>query len=350
MAIQAKLLKARSILSRARRFLPRRPAILQPHYPPVTLPARLAPPAPEFAHLYAVARHAPSEGSQPDVQYPLRSCLVTERYFRTPEYRTWCARLREQPRLHRKQWEFYYICQALSERGLLQPGRRGLGFAVGEEPLPALFAAYGCEIVASDLAADDPRAMQWAQSNEHAAGLAKLNSLGLCEPAKFDRLVSFRVVDMNRIPEDLRDFDFTWSACAFEHVGSIDLGLRFIHQQLKCLKPGGVAVHTTEFNLTSNTHTLELSNCVLFRRRDIEKLVCELVEAGHHVEPLDLDLGSEPLDVYVDIPPFSRDRHLRLQLDKYASTSIGLIIRKGDGASMSGPKQPPSRAGAPLCR
>ena len=55
-------------------------------------------------------------------------------------------------RLHRKIWEFCFIAQALDERGMLARGRRGLGFAVGTEPLPAMFASRGCAIVATDLA------------------------------------------------------------------------------------------------------------------------------------------------------------------------------------------------------
>jgi hypothetical protein len=43
---------------------------------------------------------------------------------------------------HRKLWEWCYIAQVLWERGLLQPGRPGLGFGVGHEPLAALFASF----------------------------------------------------------------------------------------------------------------------------------------------------------------------------------------------------------------
>jgi hypothetical protein len=38
---------------------------------------------------------------------------------------------------------------------MLQPGRTGLGFAVGAEKLPALFASRGCRITATDLPSDD---------------------------------------------------------------------------------------------------------------------------------------------------------------------------------------------------
>jgi hypothetical protein len=71
--------------------------------------------------------------------------------------------------LHRKFWEFAYISQCLEERGMLQPGRRGLGFGVGREPLASVFAKRGCAIVATDLAANAATRLGWAQSNQHAS-------------------------------------------------------------------------------------------------------------------------------------------------------------------------------------
>jgi len=61
---------------------------------------------------------------------------------------------------------------------------------------------------------------------------------------------------MNAAPSDLSDFDFCWSASAFEHFGSIDQGLAFIERIIECLKPGGRAVHTTELNVSSNDDTV----------------------------------------------------------------------------------------------
>ena len=52
---------------------------------------------------------------------------------------------------------------------------------------------------------------------------------------------------MNHLPDDLRGFDFTWSSCALEHLGTLAAGADFVVAQMDCLRPGGVAVHTTEF-------------------------------------------------------------------------------------------------------
>jgi SAM-dependent methyltransferase len=232
------------------------------------------------------------------------------------------------PHLHRKLWEWCYIAQVLSERDMLRPGRRGLGFAVGQEPLAALFASRGCTVVATDMALEAAQAAGWAgPTQEHAAALDDLNKGGVCEPTAFRRLVSFRVADMNDIHPDLRGFDFCWSSCAMEHLGSIDRGMRFIDRVLDCLKPGGVAVHTTEFNLLSDGHTVDDAPTVLFRRRDVLEMQRRVRAAGHRME-VDFDPGDQPADCHIDAPPYTHHPHLKLLLCNHVTTSIGLVIEK----------------------
>jgi SAM-dependent methyltransferase len=259
------------------------------------------------------------------------STVCREQHFRMPLYRYWCSSIKEQPRLHRKQWEFVYICQALYERGLLMPGRKGLGFGVGKEPLPALFASYGASILASDLDLNTAKDLGWVDTSQHSNDLSELNTLGLCEEEMFKLAVKFRNIDMNFVPKDLHDFDFCWSSCAFEHLGSISKGLDFVRASVDTLKPGGIAIHTTELNLSSNTDTLDNNpSFVIFRRRDLEALATSLEKDGHWVEPIDFYSGDDPIEQLIDMPPYIHEPHLRLELaGKYVSTSIGLIIHRG---------------------
>jgi SAM-dependent methyltransferase len=245
-------------------------------------------------------------------------------------FQKWAARMGERTgRLHRKIWEWCYIAQGLQERGMLRPGRRGLGFAVGQEPLAALFAAHGCEITATDLDVQRATEIGWVDSGQHARDLAMLNDRGLCDPDEFSRRVAFRYMDMNSISPDLRDFDFVWSACSLEHLGSLARGEQFVYNALACLKPGGIAVHTTEFTVSSNTHTVDYRGVVLFRRRDMERMATNLTASGHTIEPFVFDTGDMPLDKIVDLPPYSDDQHLKLLLARrYVCTSVGFIITK----------------------
>lgn len=258
----------------------------------------------------------------------LKSNLCNQAQLESERFRYWASRMTNHYRLHRKLWELCYIAQALDERGMLQPGKRGLGFGVGREPLAELFACHGCEVVATDQSPEQAQQGGWVATAQHAASLAALNERGICPPDQFQRLASFRYVDMNAIPADLRGFDFTWSSCAFEHLGSIERGMQFIENQMHCLKPGGVAVHTTEYNVFSNDDTIDNNDfLVLFRRRDLEALARRLRRCGHTID-LDFTLGTQVADTHIDLPPYVHPHCLKIQWDRFVTTSIGLIVEK----------------------
>ncbi len=251
-------------------------------------------------------------------------------HFLSPRYRYWCDQLKEYaPRLHRKQWEWVYICAVLHERGLLTHGKRGLGFGVGTEPLADLFASLGVTIVATDQAQETAVAGGWTISNQHSSSLDQLRQKGISSAEDFSRRVSFRPVDMNAIDADLRDFDFCWSSCCYEHLGSIEHGLAFIHESMRTLKPGGISVHTTELNLSSDDVTFESPHLSLFRKQDFRRLATELRAMGHSVSPICFYPGAHPIDNHVDLPPYQSDPHLRLDLAGFASTSFGIIVQRG---------------------
>ena len=245
-------------------------------------------------------------------------------------YDAWCRKMHSPPRFSRKQWEFVYILQVLSLGGYLGPGKQGLGFGCGREPLVGLFARYGCEVLATDLDASEARNMGWVETGQHAGNLDSLfdQAKGFCDRKKFDERVQFRNVDMNDIPEDLNGrFDFVWSACCFEHLGSLRHGMDFVRRACRCLKPGGMAVHTTEFNLSSKTETMETASCSVYREKDIRRLCEELSAEGYEVAPVNLNTGRHPVDHHIDVPPYGFSPHLKLQLENLVITSIGLMVR-----------------------
>jgi SAM-dependent methyltransferase len=262
------------------------------------------------------------------------SQICNQYFWNLPFYQYWCEQLKEKPRMHRKQWEWIYVAQVLFENGFLKQGNKGLCFAAGQEPLPALFASLGCEITATDLDINTETAKAWSISGQNTENNIKnLNKNGICRNDLFERNVQFRSMDMNNIPDDLADFDFNWSCCAFEHLGGIKQGLDFLANNLKTLRPGGIAVHTSEFNLTSDEETLETKDLCIFRRRDCMEIADKLRQMGHYVYPLDFRKGNEPLDNFVDIPPYqsydNMNFHLRLKLSNFVSTSFGIIVKKG---------------------
>lgn len=264
---------------------------------------------------------------KPAAPHVFTSCPIRSDFFTLPLYAFWCDKIKEPPRYHRKQGEFVYIAHALWERGYLKLGNRGLGFGVGMEPLVDLFCSYGCEITASDLDEATAAEMGWTKTNEHSSSIDQLYR-GISRREDFERLATWRMVDMNDLPTDLRDYDFCYSSCSIEHVGSLDLCKRFLKKSLDTLKPGGLSVHTTELNLSSNYNTVTEGGTIIWRRRDIEAIAAEIEAAGHSVETLDFYTGSGPVDCTIDIAPGAGEPHLRLQLEGYESMSFGLIIQK----------------------
>jgi hypothetical protein len=283
-----------------------------------SLPRRLA-------NVIKRSTHGVSYRSEPRLRGAIsQGCTYAQ--LRSAEYRSWCDRLGEQPLVHRKLWEWVYALEVLEEAGMMQAGRRGLGFGVGTEPITAYLARHGCEIVASDLHADTDEAESWRATGQHADRIADLQRTDLCPADVFERNVSFRAVDMNDVPDDLVGFDFTWSSCAMEHLGSLEAGLQFFSRQLDCLRPGGIGVHTTEFNVASDEDTVADGGTVLYRRRDLERLVFEMRRRGHHMR-ITFALGDTPEDLHVDMEPFT-NTHIRTQTGAFAHTSFGLVVRK----------------------
>lgn len=258
----------------------------------------------------------------------LQSGPCTQAQLESPTFQKWVHLVHENPgHLHRKVWEYCYIAQALSERGMLRAGRTGLGFAVGQEPLPALFASFGCSIIATDLATEQAAQGGWVETNQHAASLQGLNQRGICLEAEFQRRVQFRFADMRTLPPDLGPVDFLWSNCAFEHLGSLSAGLDFVRESLQYLRPGGVAVHTTEYNTSLDASTLDTGGTVLYRRQDLEGLARQLKSDGFHID-IHFQEGNSPGDKMIDRPPYSHYVHLKLEFAGFITTSFGIIVEK----------------------
>src|SRR5437763_5210823 len=66
--------------------------------------------------------------------------------------------------LHRKHWEWAFIHERLDRLGVLAPGNKGLGFGVGRERLPALFARAGARVTATDTPSDE---QNWAETDQY---------------------------------------------------------------------------------------------------------------------------------------------------------------------------------------
>lgn len=250
--------------------------------------------------------------------------------FLHPRCQEICDLIRHPLIWHRKLWEWVFVIHHLLESGVVKLGSRGLVFGVGNERLPALFAGMGASVVATDAPPDISEIWGWNASGQHATALKEIRYTDIVDGDVFDSNVSFQTCDMNNIRPELQGFDFNWSSCCFEHLGDLEAGIQFVINAVeKTLRVGGVAVHTTEFNLSSNDKTVESGVVSIYRRRDIEDLVDRLRSRGHTVEPFIVAPNSYYWDFHVDVPPYKEDPHLKLLLSEYVATSAGVIVRRG---------------------
>ena len=272
----------------------------------------------------------PAEVADPRFPPLVRSRVCTQAQLAEPWFARWCEAQGVPPVPHRKTWEFTYIPEVLDTLGFLEPGNRGLGFGVGREPLVAAFASRGLEILATDLEASAREAERWSRTGQLASSVEGMMRPEICDPEKFRKLVDWRAVDMRAIPDDLRGFDFCWSACSLEHLGTLAAGLEFIERSIETLRPGGIAVHTTEFNLSSDDETVESGTLVIYRKRDLIALKERLEASGHEVAAFDFSPGDGVLDHFVDVPPYHEDGPtLRFLMGPYTLTSVAVVVRAG---------------------
>lgn len=268
---------------------------------------------------------------------PRRRNLVskptTQQDVESPWFIYWCDELHAVPIYHRKLWEFAFSLQSLFDADLLREGVTGIGFGCGEEPLASYFATKGMRVTVTDLAPERVAGLGWAETAQHARTIDRAFHEHLVSKDIFDQHVRHQFVDMNAIPEFEEKFDFCWSICALEHLGSIERGLAFIEKSLSALKPGGLSVHTTEYNYLPSG-TLDGGPTVLFQKPHFEALAERLARRGHRMLGPDFDAGDGPIDRFIDVPPYtstgdwSAGAHLKLSVGGHPSTCYGLIIRK----------------------
>jgi hypothetical protein len=280
---------------------------------------------------------------------PLKSKLCTQGDMESEWCRYWLGALDQEFRYHRKLWELAYVAQVAWQTGKLKEGTRAIGFGCGQEPIPSLLAAHGVCVLATDLHPAQSASRGWIKAERHASSLDKLLYPSIVAKDIFDHHVSLEYVDMNDIPHRFdKKYDFVWSICALEHLGSRRNGLNFLMRTGDLLTDGGVGVHTTEFNLR-NDRVVDNKHTVLFVRRDIERVAKELVSRGYWVANLDFSFGEGEFDWCIDVPPylaedtlggfgsnlphflgktFYREPHLKLSISGYPCTCFGIIFGK----------------------
>jgi hypothetical protein len=205
----------------------------------------------------------------------------------TTEYQLWAERTGEAAVLQRRQWERFYVLQALHQEDALEPGAKGLVIGTDRDPIEPFTSGRGCDLT--------------------TVAPGELEGVGG------------------------HGFDFAWSISALDELGDLDARLQFVRRSLDVLRPGAVAVHTTSLAVAPRRPALRLatrgrSTPAAMRQRDLVELERLLRADGHSID-CTFVLGDLPADRWVDRPPYS-PTHLCAATAAGTVTSFGILVRK----------------------
>jgi hypothetical protein len=274
-------------------------------------------------------RYIESHGTVP--MLPTRSWesqnAVTTQFLEDNFFR-WMVFLKENPRFHTKQWQYYAILECALEVSNSRTGNRAMGFGVGTEPLPAALAKIGFDVHATDYF-DGDNALQWAQTGQMSSDILKLNDRRIIEDDEFLDRVRLSNLDMNEIPVLYNGtLDFVWSTCALGHIGGYENGLKFIRRSLDLLKPGGIAVHTTELDQSQEVTRFDHPGLSFYKLDDLNALIFEAQESGYLAQPVFIHPIAHFAEKYVAKEPWGKKPHIRIEIFNRELNSVALVFRK----------------------
>lgn len=140
---------------------------------------------------------------------------------------------------HRKLWELAWLAQRFDDMGLA--GGEFLGLGVGHEPLIFHLTHLSRSVVATDLYSSGTA---WQEARLAAETVYESSPF----PYQRDRL-TVRNMDMRRLEFAADSFDAVWSCSSVEHVQTLPQFVQIFREIHRVLRPGGVALVTTEFSL-----------------------------------------------------------------------------------------------------
>ncbi|WP_294395431.1 class I SAM-dependent methyltransferase [uncultured Sphingomonas sp.] len=167
---------------------------------------------------------------------------ATARQMREPAFSRWASALQVKDAPLRTQWAHAFVMQALNCYGMLQPGAHGLGFSEEAAAFRPVFADMGVQM-----------------------------SIGAV-PSSPDL-----------IARELVNFDFIWSIDVAQRFGSPDVGQWFTEAALRCLRPGGLAIHVVPFDPSATQRGEAPLADWMFGRGDIERVALGLISREHEV-------------------------------------------------------------------
>jgi len=169
-----------------------------------------------------------------------------------------------------KQWECAMMLRALSDHGVLRPGALLAGIGAGTEETTFALAAKGCVVFPTDRYLENT---PW--SDVAPAGM-------MVRPSQFSEYEYPRGAvipvhtDARVLSLPTGFFDGVYSAGSIEHFGSLESVAASAEEIGRILKPGGIAVISTEFRLDGPLDKRWFSDdCILFTPSLLQEFIID---------------------------------------------------------------------------
>ena len=234
--------------------------------------------------------------------------------------------------IHRKDWEWALGIVAMRKFGKLNEKCTAIGVGAGREEVLFYLANCLSHVYATDLY-DGKNWRNFAPSDfpENPKKYAPF-------PYKEDALTVLRM-DGTKLEFPSEIFDIAFSFSSIEHFGggkNHSGALRSVREMERVLKPGGLAVITTEYIINDKEHP------EFFNKRTIYSDLIDKLERLKLVEPLDLRITTKTLDTVMDAydainlwdtNKFDNDYkkmhpHILLRIRNILFTSVMLVFKK----------------------
>jgi SAM-dependent methyltransferase len=232
--------------------------------------------------------------------------------------------------IHRKDWEWALGIIAMRRFGKLNEKSTAIGVGSGREAILYYLANKVKHVYATDLY----KVRNWMEAapSDFPENPKKYAPF----PYKEDALTVLRM-DGTKLEFPSESFDIAFSFSSIEHFGggkNHSGALRSVKEIERVLKPGGLAVITTEYIINDKEHP------EFFNKRTIYSDLIDKLERLKLVEPLDLRITTKTLDTVIDYSSigvswnninndYKRTHpHIVLRIKNILFTSIMLVFQK----------------------
>ena len=234
--------------------------------------------------------------------------------------------------IHRKDWEWALGIIAMRRFGKLNEKSTAIGVGSGREAILYYLANKVKHVYATDLY----KVRNWMEAapSDFPENPKKYAPF----PYKEDALTVLRM-DGTKLEFPSESFDIAFSFSSIEHFGGGEKNnhsgaLRSLKEMERVLKPGGLAVITTEYIINDKEHP------EFFNKRTIYSDLIDKLERLKLVEPLDLRITTKTLDTVMDYYPvginwgnldneFRKSHpHMLLRIKNILWTSVMLVFKK----------------------